>query len=31
MEEGALRVDANISVSLEGEALGTRTEVRFFY
>uniref|UniRef100_A0A182PN03 Glutamyl-tRNA(Gln) amidotransferase subunit B, mitochondrial n=1 Tax=Anopheles epiroticus TaxID=199890 RepID=A0A182PN03_9DIPT len=28
MEEGALRVDANISVHLEGTPLGTRTEVK---
>uniref|UniRef100_A0A0A9YG45 Glutamyl-tRNA(Gln) amidotransferase subunit B, mitochondrial n=1 Tax=Lygus hesperus TaxID=30085 RepID=A0A0A9YG45_LYGHE len=28
MEEGALRVDANISVNREGEALGVRTEVK---
>lgn len=28
MEEGALRVDANISVHKEGEPLGTRTEVK---
>ncbi|XP_014261832.1 glutamyl-tRNA(Gln) amidotransferase subunit B, mitochondrial [Cimex lectularius] len=28
MEEGALRVDANISVNKQGEPLGTRTEVK---
>ena len=28
MEEGALRVDANISVRLPGENLGVRTEVK---
>ena len=28
MEEGALRVDANISVRRPGESLGTRTEVK---
>ncbi|XP_013111810.1 glutamyl-tRNA(Gln) amidotransferase subunit B, mitochondrial [Stomoxys calcitrans] len=28
MEEGALRVDANISIHKEGEPLGTRTEVK---
>lgn len=28
MEEGALRVDANISVHKEGDPLGTRTEVK---
>ncbi|ODN03245.1 Glutamyl-tRNA(Gln) amidotransferase subunit B, mitochondrial [Orchesella cincta] len=28
MEEGALRVDANISVNQPGEGLGTRTEVK---
>lgn len=28
MEEGALRVDANISVNREGEEMGTRTEIK---
>lgn len=28
MEEGALRVDANVSVNREGEELGTRTEIK---
>ncbi|XP_076375549.1 glutamyl-tRNA(Gln) amidotransferase subunit B, mitochondrial [Megalopta genalis] len=28
MEEGALRVDANVSVSKENEPLGTRTEIK---
>ncbi|KAF7273522.1 hypothetical protein GWI33_013765 [Rhynchophorus ferrugineus] len=28
MEEGALRVDANVSVNKEGEPLGTRTEIK---
>lgn len=28
MEEGALRVDANVSIHQEGEALGTRTEIK---
>ncbi|KAI8046444.1 glutamyl-tRNA(Gln) amidotransferase subunit B, mitochondrial [Drosophila gunungcola] len=28
MEEGALRVDANISIHLEGDPLGVRTEVK---
>jgi aspartyl-tRNA(Asn)/glutamyl-tRNA(Gln) amidotransferase subunit B len=28
MEEGALRVDANISVNRPGEPLGIRTEVK---
>lgn len=28
MEEGALRVDANVSINREGEELGTRTEIK---
>ncbi|XP_019870818.1 glutamyl-tRNA(Gln) amidotransferase subunit B, mitochondrial [Aethina tumida] len=28
MEEGALRVDANVSIHKEGDALGTRTEIK---
>ncbi|KAJ8957539.1 hypothetical protein NQ318_020578 [Aromia moschata] len=28
MEEGALRVDANVSIHKEGEPLGTRTEIK---
>lgn len=28
MDEGALRVDANISIHKDGEPLGTRTEVK---